>query len=86
MKNIILKLAATLFLLVVLPLGTEAQPKWHWEKGTIVVDTPEQEAAVDSLSAEYIRTLKTKGPKAAEKLLKKHNTLSCQTLNVKSDI
>ena len=41
MKNIILKLAATLFLLVVLPLGTEAQPKWHWEKGTIVVDTPE---------------------------------------------
>ena len=86
MKNIILKLAAKLFLLVVLPLGTEAQPKWHWKKGTIVVDTPEQEAAVDSLSAKYTRTLKTKGPKAAEKLLKKHNTLSCSTHHVKSGI
>ena len=69
MKNIILKLAATLFLLVVLPLA-----------GLL------KEAAVDSLSAKYTRTLKTKGPKAAEKLLKKHNTLSCSTHHVKSGI
>ena len=47
------KLTLSLLLILVLPVAAWAQSlspstKWHWEEGTIVVDTPERPAGQQS--------------------------------------